>query len=131
LGREGALDRGERGLLVSFDETLGILLRRAAGVGMDVGPYRLGSARVEQVDRRYLARRVRGPCARSGRDARRASCLIDSLTGYMRAMSEQPLLVLQMHEMLTYLNQQGVVTIMILAQHGMIGSMNSPVDSPT
>jgi circadian clock protein KaiC len=33
-----------------------------------------------------------------------------------------------MHEILTYLNQQGVVTILILAQHGMVGQMASPVD---
>jgi circadian clock protein KaiC len=46
----------------------------------------------------------------------------------MNAMSEQPSLVLQMHEMLSYLNQQGVVTILILAQHGMVGQMASPVD---
>ena len=54
--------------------------------------------------------------------------MIDSLTGYMSAMSGQPHLVLQMHEMTTYLNQQGVVTILVLAQHGMVGRMESPVD---
>ena len=46
----------------------------------------------------------------------------------MSAMSEQPSLVLQMHEMVTYLNQQGVVTVMILAQHGMVGQMATPID---
>jgi circadian clock protein KaiC len=54
--------------------------------------------------------------------------IIDSLTGYMTAMAGQPHLVLQMHELVTYLNQQGVVTILILAQHGMVGKMESPVD---
>jgi circadian clock protein KaiC len=54
--------------------------------------------------------------------------VIDSLTGYMSAMSGQPHLVLQMHEMTTYLNQQGVVTILVLAQHGMVGRMEAPVD---
>ena len=54
--------------------------------------------------------------------------MIDSLTGYLNAMPEQPFIVLQMHELLTYLNQQGVVTILILAQHGMVGQMVSPID---
>jgi circadian clock protein KaiC len=127
---KAALERGERGLLASFDETLGILLQRSAGVGIDLAPYlETGQLRVEQIDPAEIspgefAGRVREAVERDG--AR--FVLIDSLTGYMAAMSEQPLLVLQMHEMLTYLNQQGVVTIMILAQHGMIGSMNSPVD---
>lgn len=37
-------------------------------------------------------------------------------------------MLLQMHELVTYLNQQGVLTILILAQTGMIGTMQSPVD---
>ena len=37
--------------------------------------------------------------------------VIDSLTGYLNAMSEEQYLVLQMHEILTYFNQKGVVTI--------------------
>jgi circadian clock protein KaiC len=54
--------------------------------------------------------------------------VIDSLTGYINAMPEEQFVVLQMHEMLTYLNQQGVVTILILAQHGMVGPMATPID---
>jgi circadian clock protein KaiC len=37
-------------------------------------------------------------------------------------------MMLQMHELLSYLNQQGIVTILVLAQHGMVGQMASPVD---
>ena len=36
--------------------------------------------------------------------------------------------MLQMHEILTYLNQKGVVTILLLANHGLIGQMSAPVD---
>ena len=54
--------------------------------------------------------------------------MIDSLTGYLNAMSEEQHLVLQMHEILTYLNQKGVVTILLLANHGLIGQMAAPVD---
>jgi circadian clock protein KaiC len=54
--------------------------------------------------------------------------VIDSLSGYLNAMPEEQYMLLQMHELLTYLNQQGMVTILILAQHGLVGQMASPVD---
>ena len=54
--------------------------------------------------------------------------VIDSLTGYLNAMSEEQHLVLQMHEILTYLNQKAVVTILLLANHGLIGQMSASVD---
>jgi circadian clock protein KaiC len=43
-------------------------------------------------------------------------------------MPEEQFLLLQMHELLTYLNQQGVLTFLVLAQHGLVGHMQSPVD---
>ena len=54
--------------------------------------------------------------------------LIDSLNGYLNAMPDERFLVLQMHELLSYLNQLGVLTFMVLAQHGMVGRMETPVD---
>ncbi len=54
--------------------------------------------------------------------------VIDSLTGYQNAMPGEQYLMLQMHEMLTYLNQQGVTTLLVLAQHGLVGQMSSTVD---
>jgi len=55
--------------------------------------------------------------------------VIDSLNGYLQAMPDERFLTVQMHELLTYLNQQGVVTILVLAQHGFLGSnMGTPVD---
>jgi circadian clock protein KaiC len=125
-----ALERGETALMISFDETMGILLQRAKGVGFDLQPHvAAGRLRIEQIDPADIspgefAGRVREAVSRDG--AR--FVVIDSLTGYLHAMPEQPYIVLQMHELLTYLNQQGVVTLLILAQHGMVGQMASPID---
>jgi circadian clock protein KaiC len=125
-----ALRRGERGLIISFDETRGILLRRARSVGMPLADFiEAGSLQIEQIDPADVspgdfAGRIRDAVEH---DAARI-VIIDSLTGYMTAMAGQPFLVMQMHELVTYLNQQGVVTILILAQHGMVGKMESPVD---
>jgi len=54
--------------------------------------------------------------------------VLDSLNGYVNAMPQEDFLHLHLHELLTYLNGKGVVTIMILAQHGLVGPMGAPVD---
>ena len=54
--------------------------------------------------------------------------MIDSLNGYQAAMPEEQALVLHMHELLQYLNRQGVTTFLTVAQHGLVGDMKSPVD---
>ncbi|WP_407522995.1 ATPase domain-containing protein [Methylobacterium oryzisoli] len=125
-----ALRRGDRALILSFDETSGILKRRARGLGMDIEPFcESGLLRIEQIDPAEvspgeLAAMVRDAVERQ--DARLV--VIDSLTGYHNAMPEEQYLQLQMHEILTYLSQQGVTTLLVLAQHGLIGQMSSSVD---
>src|SRR5204863_441677 len=54
--------------------------------------------------------------------------VLDSLNGYVKSMPNDDFLSLHLHELLTYLNQQGVVTIMILAQHGLVDTRGAPVD---
>jgi circadian clock protein KaiC len=55
--------------------------------------------------------------------------LIDSLNGYLNAMPDERFLSVHMHELITYLNQQGVITMLVMAQHGFLGtSMVTPVD---
>ena len=54
--------------------------------------------------------------------------VVDSINGYLNAMPEERYLTLQLHELLAYLNQQGVITIMVLAQQGLIGQMQSTID---
>ncbi len=54
--------------------------------------------------------------------------MIDSLNAYMQAMPGEQFLLLQMHEMLSYLNQQGITTLLVLGQHGVVGEMRSDVD---
>jgi circadian clock protein KaiC len=54
--------------------------------------------------------------------------VLDSLNGYVNAMPQEEYLHLHLHELLSYLNQKGVATIMVLAQHGLVGAMGAPVD---
>ncbi|SFG26514.1 ATPase domain-containing protein [Methylobacterium gossipiicola] len=124
------LERGERALVLSFDETVGIFMRRAAGVGMALeGHVADGRLKITQIDPADVSQ---GDFGARIRDAvENEGCrivVVDSLTGYMSAMTGQPALLLQTHELVTYLNQHGVVTILILAQHGMVARMDTPVD---
>jgi circadian clock protein KaiC len=55
--------------------------------------------------------------------------VIDSLNGLLNAMSEEQGLIVQLHELLSYLNQVGVASFLVLAQYGLLGSaMSSPTD---
>lgn len=98
-------------------------------MGIDLETLRRGGRlRLEQVDAAELspgefAHRVRA-CAEDGV----RTLVIDSLNGYQAAMPGERFLLLHMHELLQYLNRQGVATFLTMAQHGLLGEMNSPVD---
>jgi circadian clock protein KaiC len=126
-----AAERGEHSAIFIFDETRETYLARAAGIGIDMQRYLDGQLiTIKQIDPAELtpgefAHSVRG-CI-DGEGAR--IVIIDSLNGYLNAMPEERFLTIQMHELLTYLNQQGIVTILVMAQHGFLGSaMATPVD---
>ena len=123
-----ALERGERALFVSFDETRRNFFRRAGGLHIDLEQFG-DRFNFQQVDPAELS-----PGELSGMIRQQVAdgvgvVVLDSLSGYQNAMPEEQFLLLQMHELLTYLNQQGVLTILVLAQHGLVGTnMQSPVD---
>jgi circadian clock protein KaiC len=55
--------------------------------------------------------------------------IIDSLNGYLNAMPEERYLTTHLHELFSYLNQKGILTMMVVAQHGMIvGGGGTPAD---
>ena len=125
-----AAERGERVLILSFDESTSVLLRRVRGLGMDFEPHlQSGLLRIEQIDPAEISPgELASIVQHAVEDEGATMVVIDSLTGYHNAMPEEHHLLLQMHELLTYLNQHGVTTLLILAQHGMIGQMSSAVD---
>ncbi|HET9394968.1 MAG TPA: ATPase domain-containing protein, partial [Nitrospiraceae bacterium] len=125
-----ALARGENVLVLLFDETSQIFLARASGLGLNFQTFvNDGRLILQQVDPAELSAGELSSRIRSAVERSNASIVvIDSLTGYLNAMSEEQHLVLQMHEILTYLSQKGVVTILVLANHGLVGQMSAPVD---
>lgn len=128
---DAALHRGEKCLFISFDETERVFQDRARGLGWNFGTYQeQGSFIFKQVDPAELSPgELSDTVARAVEEFGARIVVLDSLTGYQHAMPEEQFLLLQMHEILTYLNQQGVLTFVILAQSGMVGQhMQSPVD---
>ena len=123
--------RGEKAMIFNFDESTGTLLDRARGLGFDPDPLLAnGTLQVQQVDPAELSpgefiSQVRALVDRE--DLR--VLIIDSMNGLLNAMPNEQFLALQLHELLSYLGQQGIATIITLAQAGVIGSaMQSPVD---
>jgi circadian clock protein KaiC len=127
-----AAERGERSVLFTFDESTATLVTRSQGLGMDLKRHiDAKRIRVQQVDPGELSpgEFIYGIRRAVEKDAARV-IVIDSLNGYLNAMPEERFLTIQLHEMLTYLGQQGVVTLMIVAQRGLLGSgMQTPVDA--
>ena len=117
-------------LIVSFDETTGIFARRAKGLGMDIAPFAESEQfTYRQVDPAELSPGELTGIVRDHVENKGVSVVVlDSLSGYQQAMPEENFLLLQMHEILTYLNQQNVLTFLILTQAGMVGQMQSPLD---
>jgi circadian clock protein KaiC len=123
--------RGEHAAIFVFDEILETYAARAAGIGLDIRKHlETGLIKLQQVDPAELAPgEFAQAVIHSVVEGGARVVVIDSLNGYLNAMPEERFLTIQMHELLTYLNQQGVITILVMAQHGFLGnSMQTPVD---
>lgn len=125
-----AMERGEKAAYFLFDEGKATMLARAAAMNMDLQAHLdSGMLQLSQIDPAELspgefASRVRSAVERDGV----RFLVIDSLNAFLQAMPGEKYLLLQMHEMLSYLNQQGVITMLVLGQHGMVGDVRSDID---
>jgi circadian clock protein KaiC len=123
-------ERGEKAVIFTFDEALATLMERAKGMGMQLPPLLSnGSLEIQQIDPAELApgefvSRIR----RLVEEQHLRLVVLDSMNGFLNAMPHEQFLAMQLHELLTYLGQQGVATILTLTQHGFIGNTQSSVD---
>jgi circadian clock protein KaiC len=122
-----AVARGERVRFYLFDERLSTFRLRGEGLGMDLAePIADGRLRLQQIEPTELspgefASQVVDAVEREGV----RMIVLDSLNGYLQSMPEERLLAIQVHELLSYLANNGVTMIMTLVQRGIFGS---PVD---
>lgn len=123
--------RGEKAVIFTFDESAATLLGRARGLGMEPEPLIENRAlEVQQVDPAELSPGQFVARVRTLVDEENLRVVvIDSMNGLLNAMPNEQFLAMQLHELFSYLGQQGIASIITLAQHGIIGtSMESPID---
>jgi circadian clock protein KaiC len=127
-----AAARGEHAALFIFDESENTLVSRAAGFGIGLRAHiDAGRVTVQQVDPAELSPGEFTHAIRCAVERNRATVVvIDSLNGYLNSMPAERFMVIQLHEILSYLREQHVVSLLMGAHHGLIGSeMHAPLDA--
>jgi circadian clock protein KaiC len=125
-----AAKRGERAAMFIFEESISSLFNRSRSLGLELQRYvDEGLVIIRQVDPAQLqpgefAHLVQQSVEKDGVKV----LVIDSLNGYLNAVPEEKFLLLHLHELLSYLGQEGVVSILVFAQQGLIGNMHTAVD---
>jgi circadian clock protein KaiC len=107
------------------------MFARAAGLGIDLrGAVERGSLTIHQVDPAQIAPdEFSHLVCNEVKNNNVRLVIIDSLNGYLNSMPDERFLVIQLHELLTFLAQQGMLTLLVMSQHGLMGSsMTSPLD---
>ncbi len=128
-----ALGRGERAAVYTFDEVIDTLFDRSEKLchGLPGGPRKYqadGLLHAQQIDAAELTAGAFAFEVSRQVDAGTKLIVIDSLNGYMNAMPEERFLITHLHELFSYLNQRGVITIMVVAQHGLMVGGLSEID---
>jgi circadian clock protein KaiC len=125
-----ALQRGECATYYLFDEGLDTVLARARALGVGIEPY-LASKQLEivQFDPASVSPGEFATHVQHAVQHRGVTLVgVDSVNAYLKAMTDSKALLLQMHELLLYLNQRGVATMLVLSQHGLFGEEKNEVD---
>lgn len=127
---DAAAKRGERSAVFILDERMETFVSRAKSLGIDLRDYEkrdlLGMREVRSgfISPGEFAQYVRSEIEQGARIV-----VIDSLTGYLNSMPHERFLLIQMHELLAYCSDHGVLTLLILAQHGLVSNRaEQPVD---
>jgi circadian clock protein KaiC len=125
-----AAARSEHVVIYAFDEGLGTIEARCRALGLPLQEMiGAGFLRIQQIDPAEMSPGEFAHAVRRDVEENRVRMVvIDSLNGYLNAMPDERFLILQMHELLSYLGQLGVLTILILAQHGLVGPLQTPLD---
>jgi circadian clock protein KaiC len=126
-----AAARGERVAMFGFDESRATTLARARSLGIDLATHvESGRILLQQVDPAELSPGEFSEIVRDAADRGGARIVaIDSLNGYLQAMPDEKFLTIQLHELLSFLGQRGVLTLLLVAEHGLVGAeLAAPTD---
>lgn len=128
---DAATRKGQSAAMFLFEESSNNLLNRAAGIGMQLQQaIDANLLTIQQIDPAELSpgEFAHSVCVAADRGVK--VIVIDSLNGYLNAMPDERFLTTHLHEILTYLGQLGIVTILVGVQQGMLGSsLTTSVDA--
>ena len=127
-----AAKRGQKSIVFMFDESPTTLFTRCRGLDVNIECHvESGLVELVQVDPAELSPGELTFLIRRAVETNGAKIVvIDSLNGYLNAMPEERFLTIQLHELLMYLSEKSVASLLIGAHHGVIGSqMQAPVDA--
>ena len=125
-----AAESGERAAIYLFDESIETLYKRTAALGMDVEKYvedeliYIRQIQLAELTPGELAHLISEDVEKN----RTRVVVIDSVNGYMMATPQEKFLTMQFHELLSYLNRKGIVSILVVGQYGLVGNMQAPID---
>src|ERR1044072_6446545 len=125
-----AIERGETAAYYLFDEGKATMVARARSLGMELDSHiESGAFKVSQIDPAELSPGEFASWIRTAgeRDGVKFIVIV-SLNAFLQSMPGEKCLLLQIHEMLSYLKEQGLVTFLFLAQHGSVGELRAEVD---
>lgn len=126
-----ALQRGERAAMFLFEESVSNLLHRAEGLNMNLRQAMdTGQLSIQQIDPAELSPGQFASVVCKAAEGGARVVVIDSLNGYMNAVPDERFLTTHLHELLTFLGQHGVATLLVGVQQGMLGgSMSSSMEA--
>ncbi|MDX3911131.1 MAG: gas vesicle protein GvpD [Sphingobium sp.] len=126
-----AAERGERAAIFLFDEQPETFLTRSEGLGMNLRGFveqslvTLKSISTAQLSPGEFSQMVRDAVDGGGANV----VMMDSLTGYFHAMPQEDALASQMHDLLGFLSDRGVLSLLVVSQHGIVGdTIQGPLD---
>jgi circadian clock protein KaiC len=123
-------DQGHKAALFLFEESFNTLINRCNGIGMDLEtPYQSGLLKVFQIDPAEMSPGEFTHAVCHTVDAGAKVVVIDSLNGYLNSMPEARFLTTHLHEVLRYLGQRGVVTLLISVHQGIVEGMSTGIDA--
>ena len=126
-----AAERGDKTVIFTFDERRGTYLNRAEGIGLSLEPLlESGTLTIQQVDPATLSPGSFESMMRKMVEEGVRVIVIDSLNGYLHAMPDEASLLIQFHELFTFLGRRGVTTLLVVTQPGLVGNdVTTPVNA--
>jgi len=125
-----AAEAGEKAVFYSFEEGPTTFFRRATSIGLDIAKHqKSGKIELTMMNPASLSSGAFTQHVKDAVEKNNASMVvIDSLNGYLNSVADEKFMSVYLRDLLNFLARRQVITLLVVAQHGMVGNMQSPID---